>query len=154
MPKVQFKSMEALRSQIGQEIAVGDWVAVTQEQINLFAQATGDYQWIHLDTKRAAAESPFGTTVAHGFLTLSLLPRLMGDAMELPPVKMAVNYGLNRVRFASPVRAGKRVRPRITLLGIEDVEGGLQLNWKVLIEVEDSQKPACIAETISRLYTV
>lgn len=153
MPKVEFKSMEELRKNIGQEIAVGDWQTVTQEQINLFAEATGDYQWIHLDEKRAAEESPYGTTIAHGFLTLSLIPRIMGDTIKLPPAKMTVNYGLNRVRFAAPVPAGKRVRPRLTLMGIEEVTGGFQLSWKVLIEVEGSEKPACIAETLSRQYT-
>ena len=153
MPKIEFKSMEELRKNIGQEIAIGDWQTVTQEQINLFAEATGDHQWIHLDEKRAAEESPYGTTIAHGFLTLSLIPRIMGDTIKLPPAKMTVNYGLNRVRFAAPVPAGKRVRPHLTLLGIEEVTGGFQLSWKVLIEVEGSQKPACIAETLSRQYT-
>ncbi|MFO7861093.1 MAG: MaoC family dehydratase [Desulfosalsimonas sp.] len=95
--------VEQLREKIGEEIAVGDWYPVTQEQINLFAEATGDYQWIHLDEKRAAKESPFGTTIAHGFLTLSLLPRIMGDTVELPPAKMMVNYGLNRVVKSPPV---------------------------------------------------
>jgi acyl dehydratase len=150
MPKMKIQSVEELRGKIGQEIAVGDWTTVTQEQINLFAEATGDHQWIHLDRKRAEAESPYGTTIAHGFLTLSLLPRLMADSLELPKAKMSVNYGLNRVRFAAPVPAGKKVRPRITLLGIEDVSGGLQMNWKVIIEVEGSEKPACIAETLAR----
>lgn len=153
MPKIEFKSLDELRQKVGQEIAVGDWLTVTQEQINLFAEATGDFQWIHLDEKRAAVESPYGTTIAHGFLTLSLLPRLMGDTLKLPPAKMTVNYGLNRVRFAAPVPSGKRVRPHLTLLGIEDVTGGVQLSWKVLIEVEGSEKPACIAETLSRQYT-
>ncbi len=153
MPKVVFDSLDALRAKIGQEIAVGDWTTVTQEQINLFADATGDHQWIHLDTQRAATESPYGTTIAHGFLTLSLLPRLMADAVQLPKAKMSVNYGLNRVRFAAPVPAGKRVRARITLLGIEDVKGGVQMNWKTQIEVEGNEKPACIAETLARHYT-
>ena len=153
MPKVLFDSLDALRAKIGQEVAVGDWVTVTQEQINRFADATGDHQWIHLDTQRAAAESPYGTTIAHGFLTLSLLPRLMADALQLPKAKMSVNYGLNRVRFAAPVPAGKRVRARITLLGIEEVKGGVQMSWKVQIEVEGNEKPACIAETLARHYT-
>ena len=130
MPKVEFKSVEELRKNIGQEIAVGDWQTVTQEQINLFAEATGDYQWIHLDEKRAAEESPYGTTIAHGFLTLSLIPRIMGDTIKLPPAKMTVNYGLNRVRFAAPVPAGKRVRPHLTLLSIEEVTGGFSLAGK------------------------
>lgn len=145
--------MEELRQKIGQEIAVGDWQAVSQEQINLFAEATGDFQWIHLDQARAATESPYGTTIAHGFLTLSLIPRLMAETIKLPAAKMSVNYGLNRVRFAAPVPAGKRVRARVTLLGVEAVSGGDQINWKVLIEVEGSEKPACIAETLARRYT-
>ncbi|MCJ8503109.1 MaoC family dehydratase [Desulfatitalea alkaliphila] len=152
MPKVQFETIDELRQKIGQEVAVGDWMPVTQEQINLFAEATGDYQWIHLDKERAAKESPYGTTIAHGFLTLSLIPRLMADNLQLPPAKMTVNYGLNRVRFAAPVPAGKQVRPRITLLGIDEVTGGLQFNWKIQIEVQGSEKPACIAETLSRQY--
>lgn len=153
MPKIEFNTMDELREKIGQEVAVGEWQSVTQEQISLFADATGDHQWIHLDQARAAAESPYGTTIAHGFLTLSLLPRLMADTLQLPKAKMAVNYGLNRVRFAAPVPAGKQVRPHITLLGVEDVTGGVQMNWKVTIEVEGSEKPACIAETIARHYT-
>ncbi len=153
MPKIVFDSLDALRAKIGQEIAVGDWTTVTQEQINLFADATGDHQWIHLDTKRAATESPYGTTIAHGFLTLSLLPRLMAEAVQLPKAKMSVNYGLNRVRFAAPVPAGKRVRARIALLGIEEVKGGVQMSWRTQIEVEGSEKPACIAETLARHYT-
>jgi acyl dehydratase len=152
MTQITFQTVDELREKIGQEIAVGDWHPVTQEQINLFAEATGDYQWIHLDKERAAKESPYGTTIAHGFLTLSLLPRIMGDALSLPPARMSVNYGLNRVRFAAPVPAGNRVRPRITLLGVDDVSGGIQLSWRVIIEVEGSEKPACIAETLSRLY--
>jgi len=152
MPKKKFQSIEELRAVIGQEVAVGEWLAVTQTQINQFAEATGDHQWIHLDEKRAQAESPYGTTIAHGFLTLSLLPRLMADTLELPKAKMSVNYGLNRVRFAAPVPAGKKVRPRVTLLSIEDVPGGVQMSWKVTIEVEGSEKPACIAETIGRHY--
>ena len=152
MAKIRFDTVEQLREKIGAEIAVGDWYPVTQEQINLFAEATGDYQWIHLDEKRAAKESPFGTTIAHGFLTLSLLPRVMGDTVELPPAKMTVNYGLNRVRFAAPVPAGSRVRPGMTLLAVDEVTGGVQLTWRVIIEVEGSEKPACIAENLSRLY--
>jgi acyl dehydratase len=152
MPPKKFETIDELRALIGQEVALGDWVPITQEQINLFAEATGDYQWIHVDKARAAAESPYGTTIAHGCLTLALIPRFMADTLELPPAKMLVNYGMNRVRFPAPVRCGVRVRPRIFLLGIEDVTGGLQFNWKVQIEVEDSEKPACIAEILSREY--
>jgi acyl dehydratase len=152
MAKVEFKTIDELYENIGKEIATGDWHTISQEQINLFAEATGDYQWIHLDRKRAEKESPFGTTIAHGFLTLSLLPKIIGETIKLPPAKMTVNYGLNKVRFASPVPAGSRVRPKITLLGVDEVTGGFQLTWEVIIEVEGSQKPACIAETLSRQY--
>lgn len=152
MERVQIKTIDELRSRVGVEIAVGDWQTVSQEQINLFAEATGDYQWIHLDRQRAAVESPFGTTIAHGFLTLSLIPRLMEDTVALPPASMSVNYGLDKVRFAAPVPAGSRVRPRVTLLDLRDVSGGVQMNWLVIIEVEGSEKPACIAETLARHY--
>ncbi|MFP4193782.1 MAG: MaoC family dehydratase [Desulfosalsimonas sp.] len=152
MAKIKFNTMDELREKIGEEIALGDWYKITQEQINLFAEATGDYQWIHIDTERAKAESPYKTTVAHGFLTLSMIPRIMGDTLQLPPAKMSVNYGLNKVRFAAPVPAESRIRPRVTLLDAEEVSGGVQLMWKVVIEVEGGEKPACIAETISRQY--
>jgi acyl dehydratase len=152
MLKVKFNALEELRAKIGQEIAVGDWTTVTQEQINLFAEATGDHQWIHLDQKRAQAESPYGTTIAHGFLTLSLLSKLMAEALDLPKARMSINYGLNRVRFAAPVPAGKKVRARITLQGIDEVSGGVQMKWKVIIEVDGSEKPACVAETLTRDY--
>jgi acyl dehydratase len=153
MARVEFRDLEELRRQIGREVAVSDWLAVTQERIDLFAQATEDRQWIHIDPVRAAAESPFGGTVAHGFLTLSLLPRLAADTLALPEAKLSVNYGLNRVRFPTPVRAGQRVRARFSPTAIEDVPGGVQLTWTVTIEAEGSDKPACVAETVSRRYT-
>jgi acyl dehydratase len=149
MPKIEFKTLTELREKIGQEIIVGDWFAITQERVNLFADATDDHQWIHIDPTRAAAESPFHSTVAHGFLTLSLLPHLMSEALTLPPSKLTINYGLNRVRFTSPVRVGQQIRLRITLLTMEDISGGVQLTWKVIVELEGSDKPA---ETISRRY--
>ncbi|MFL6652284.1 MAG: MaoC family dehydratase [Sulfurifustaceae bacterium] len=151
MPKVEFRSIEELRARIGQEVAVSDWMTVTQERIDKFADATDDHQWIHVDRERAAS-SPFGGTIAHGFLTLSLIPHFMYTTVGFPPSKMSVNYGLNRVRFAAPVRAGKRVRARVALLGVEDFDGGQQFNWKVTIELEGSDKPACVAETIGRRY--
>ena len=152
MARVEFRDFQELRRQIGREVAVSDWVAVTQERIDLFAQATEDRQWIHVDPGRAAAESPFGGTVAHGFLTLSLLPRLAADTLALPEAKLSVNYGLNRVRFPTPVRAGQRIRARFSPTGVEDVPGGVQLTWTVTIEAEGSDKPACVAETVSRRY--
>lgn len=152
MAIVEFEDPAQLRPLIGTEVAVGEWLEVSQERINLFAEATGDKQWIHLDEARSAAESPFGGTVAHGFLTLSLIPHLAEQALRMRTVRMGVNYGLNRVRFTAPVRAGKRVRARITPLQVEDIPGGWQLTWKVVVEIEGSDKPACVAETVSRRY--
>jgi acyl dehydratase len=153
MARVEFRDLEDLRRQIGREVAVSEWLAVTQERIDLFADATGDNQWNHVDPRRAKAESPFGCAVAHGFLTLSLLPRLAADTLVLPETKLVVNYGLNRVRFPSPVRAGQRIRAHFSPTAIEDVPGGVQLTWTVTIEAEGSEKPACVAETVSRRYS-
>ena len=152
MARVEIRDVQDLRRQIGREVAVSDWFTVTQERIDLFAEATEDRQWIHVDPKRAAAESPFGGPVAHGFLTLSLLPRLAGEALSLPEAKLSVNYGLNRVRFPSPVRAGQRIRAHFAPAAVEDVPGGVQLTWTVTIEAEGNEKPACVAETVSRRY--
>lgn len=151
MPQVEIKSMQELRQRIGEEIAVSDWMTITQERIDQFADATNDHQWIHVDRERAAQGS-FGSTIAHGFLTLSLLPHFTAEALKFPPGKMSINYGLNRVRFTSPVRVGKRLRARFVLVAMEDVSGGVQMTWKVTIELEGSEKPACVAETISRRY--
>lgn len=151
MPKVVIKDMEELRQRIGQEVAVSDWMTITQERINQFADATDDHQWIHVDRARAA-KSPFGGTIAHGYLTLSLIPHFTTEALEFQSGKMVINYGLNRVRFTAPVRAGKRVRARFLLDSMEDVPGGVQLVWKITIELEGSDKPACVAETISRRH--
>jgi acyl dehydratase len=148
----RFESMAELTACIGQEVAVSDWITVTQAQVDLFAQATGDHQWIHCDVERAR-QGPFGTTIAHGFLTLSLLPRFFELAMALPPVRMGINYGLNKVRFPSPVPVGSRLRARLTLLASEAVEGpGVQLTWQVLVEREGSDKPVCVAESLARHY--
>ena len=136
---------------VGQDIGASDWVPIDQERINQFAQATGDHQWIHLDPVRAAA-GPFGAPIAHGFLTLSLLPMLFESAFAVDDVRMGVNYGLNRVRFVSPVRVGSRVRGRFKLLSYEPLEGGAQLTVEATIELEGSAKPACVAETVSRRY--
>lgn len=146
----------ALEAQIGEEVHVGDWVEVGYDRIQQFADATGDHQWIHVDIERARRESPYGAPIAHGFLTLSLLPMLTsaGEAgrPRYPGVKLSVNYGLNRVRFPAPVKAGSRVRARSRLKDVVDVPGGLQLVREVTIEVEGDNKPACVAETVSRLY--
>jgi acyl dehydratase len=145
-----------LRGQLGKEVHVGDWLAVDQQRINLFADATGDHQWIHVDVERAKRESPYKAPIAHGFLTLSLLPMLTkavdGDAPRYPGVKLGVNYGLNKVRFPAPVKVGSRLRARSKLLEVSEVPGGLQMLREVTIDVEGLDKPACVAESVSRLY--
>jgi acyl dehydratase len=145
-------SVEELKSLVGQEVAVSDWFPVSQERVNQFAEATGDHQWIHLDVERSKKESPFGGTVAHGFLTLSLLPMITESVISMPMTKMGVNYGLNKVRFPSPVPVGSKIRGRMTLSQIEDIPGGSQLTWTVTMEREGSDKPVCVAESVSRRY--
>ncbi len=145
-------SIEELKGLVGQEVAVTDWFAIEQERVGLFADATGDHQWIHLDTERSRRESPYGGTIAHGFLTLSLLPMMMEGAVSMPAPKLAVNYGLNKVRFPAPVPVGSRIRGRMMLLEVEDIDGGTQIVWKVTMEREGSDKPVCIAESIVRRY--
>jgi acyl dehydratase len=145
-------SVEELKALTGQEVAVTGWVDINQERVNMFADATGDHQWIHLDVERSRKESPYGGTIAHGFLTLSLLPMLMESAVSMPSCKMGVNYGLNKVRFPAPVPVGSRVRARMTLLEVEDIEGGAQITWKVTIERDGGDKPVCVAESIARRY--
>ena len=152
MAKIEIRSLEELKQWVGKEIAVSDWMQVTQERINLFADATGDHQWIHVDPVRAAAESPFGTTIAHGYLTLSLLPHMMMETLALSGSKISINYGLNRVRFAAPVRSNDRIRTRFSLTSMEDISGGVQLTWHALVEIEGGHKPACVAEMIARRY--
>lgn len=146
-------SLEELKQLVGQEIAVSDWLLITQERVQQFADATGDHQWIHLDSERSRAESPYGGTIAHGFLTLSLLPMLMASSLQMSDVKMGVNYGLNKVRFPAPVPVGSRLRARIVLQSAEDIPGGAQLVWQVTLEREGSDKPVCVAESITRRYT-
>ncbi|MCC7059675.1 MAG: MaoC family dehydratase [Burkholderiaceae bacterium] len=147
-----FENLAELAACVGEEIAVSDWVEVTQQRIDAFADATGDRQWIHVDPQRAA-KGPFGTTIAHGYLTLSMLPMFMASAIELRGVRMSVNYGLNRVRFPAPVPAGSRLRARFRVASVEDVgNGGLQIVTEVTVEREGSDKPACIAETVARRY--
>ena len=144
--------LQDLQAMVGQQIGVSDWIAVDQPRIDRFAEATGDHQWIHVDPVRAAT-GPFGRTVAHGFLTLSLLPELFAHAFDIGDVRMGVNYGLNKVRFTAPVPSGGRVRGRFVLQSYDPIEGGAQLTVEANIELEGSPKPACIAETISRRYT-
>jgi len=145
-------SLLQLGGLVGQEVATSDWLVVTQDRIDTFADATDDHQWIHVDSARARAETPFGTTIAHGFLTLSLVSALMRDAIIVDGLRMTLNYGLNRVRFVSPVPCGSRIRARITLGRIEDSGDSTQAMWSVTIEREGGEKPAVVAEWIVRYY--
>lgn len=147
-----FQTLQDLAACVGQEVAVSDWITVTQAQVNQFAEATGDHQWIHVDVEKAKA-GPFGAPIAHGFLTLSLLPRIFESTIVVVELRMGVNYGLNRVRFISPVPVGSRVRGRMKLLSSEPIENnGVQMVWETTIELEGAKKPACIAETVVRQY--
>ena len=150
--KKTFQTLQDLAACVGQEVAVSDWIAITQEQVDQFAEATGDRQWIHVDVERARA-GPFGGPIAHGFLTLSLLPKLYESALEVTQSRMGVNYGLNRVRFMAPVPVGGRVRGRMKLLAAEPIANdGVQMTWETTIELEGSPKPACVAESVVRRY--
>ena len=144
--------VRTIKDRVGEEIAVSDWLQVTQARIEQFADATGDRQWIHVDQARAAVESPFKTTIAHGFLTLSLLSPLIRESIRFTGLRMAINYGANRVRFVSPVPSGARIRARITPSAVEAVAGGFQVAWQVTIEREHGDKPACVAEWLVRYY--
>ena len=154
MPLRIINGIEELKTLIGQEVAASDWLEVTQSRINDFADATEDHQWIHIDVERSKADSPFHSTIAHGFLTLSMLPHLAAQAFKVEgDFKMGINYGLNRLRFVSPVPAGSRVRAKFTLQLVEDVAGGAQLTWSVTGEIEGGAKPALVAEWLVRYYT-
>jgi acyl dehydratase len=147
-----FSHLDELTALVGQEVATSEWVTVTQQQIDLFAEATGDHQWIHVDPERAKS-GPFGGAIAHGYLTLSLLPLLFANAMKVEGTRMGVNYGLNKVRFITPVPAGGRIRGRIKLLSSEPIAGGgVQQTWETTVELEGATKPACVAESIVRRY--
>lgn len=147
-----FRSYSEVLASIGQEVAVSDWVTIGQAQIQMFADATGDQQWIHTDAERAA-KGPFGAPIAHGFLTLSLLPQFFESTFEIEGAKMGVNYGLNRVRFMAPVPVNSRLRARMTLQDAERIAGdGLQMTWLVTVEREGSDKPVCVAESLARSF--
>ncbi|MEP6969347.1 MAG: MaoC family dehydratase [Betaproteobacteria bacterium] len=147
-----FETLSDLLACVGQEVAVSDWITVTQQQINQFAEATGDHQWIHVDVQRARA-GPFGAPIAHGFLTLSMLPRFFESALVIPASSMGVNYGLNKVRFMTPVPVGSRLRARLTLVSSDPIDNnGLQLVWDVVVEKEGSAKPVCVAQSVVRRY--
>jgi acyl dehydratase len=143
--------IEGLRERAGQHIGYSEWHEVTQEQVNLFADATGDHQWIHVDVERAKA-GPFGGPIAHGYLTLSLLPALLTETLQVSGVAMAINYGLNKLRFPSPVPVGSKVRAGIALGSVEEVSGGVQVLLNTTFEVEGGSKPVCVAEVLFRYY--
>jgi acyl dehydratase len=146
-------TLEDLRHRVGQELGISDWHLVTQSQIDQFAAITGDVQWIHVDPVRAARESPYGATIAHGFLTVSLLSQLINEAIEVEgDFKLRVNYGFNRLRFTGGVPSGSRIRGRFTLQSVKDVEGGVELAWLSTVEVEGRDKPALVAEWLGRTY--
>lgn len=152
MPIKHIESIAKLREHVGQEVAVSEWFEVSQERINQFAEATEDRNWLHVDPERAARESPFKETIAHGFLTLSLLSELGKRAMSVGSVRMGINYGLNRVRFVRPVPAGARIRGRFTLTMLEEIKGGVQATWGVTVERDGGGKPCCVAEWLVRYY--
>lgn len=147
----RYPHLQDLAARVGEVIGESDWLTIEQSRIDAFAHATGDLQWIHIDPVRAAA-GPFGKTIAHGFLTLSLLPLLTQQCIRMPSVRMGVNYGLNKVRFPGPVPVGSRLRGRFTVKDVEDIEGGVQLTLLATLEVEGAAKPVCVAETVSRRY--
>jgi acyl dehydratase len=144
--------VHALADRVGQEIAVGDWFPVAQERIQQFADATGDHQWIHVDRARAERESPYKTTIAHGFLTLSLVSTLMRETIRIGGLRMAINYGINRVRFIAPVPSGARIRGRFTATAVEQASGAIQVTWTITVEREASEKPCMVAEWLVRYY--
>ena len=147
-----FQTLAELADCLGQEVAISDWLTITQQQINLFAEATGDHQWIHVDPEKAA-KGPFGGPIAHGFLTLSLIPKFFESSFEIIGSRMGVNYGLNKVRFTSPVPVGSRLRARMKLLATQPIDNeGVQMTWEVTVEREGSGKPVCIAESLVRRY--
>jgi len=144
-------SIRELKERVGEEVGVSPWVEITQERIDTFARAIEDFQWIHVDRERAKS-SPFGGTIAHGFLTLSLLSHLLETTIDVSRMKMGVNYGLNRVRFTDAVPAGARIRGRFVLAKLDNIKNGTQLTWGVTVEREGSNKPACVAEWVTRQY--
>ena len=153
MPKRELEGIEELRTLVGEEVGVSEWLEITQQRISDFAAATNDFQWIHVDPERCRTESPFGTTIAHGYLTLSLISQFSYATIGVKQsFAMTINYGCNKVRFISPVKCGARIRSRHQLLEVSDVEGGWQTRWNVTVEIEGQQKPACVAETIGRFY--
>jgi acyl dehydratase len=152
MAQTTVDGVEGVRAVVGQHLGYSDWVTITQERVNRFADATGDHQWIHVDPERAAKESPFGGPIAHGYLTLSLLPLLLPQIIETTGFRMSVNYGTEKVRFPAPVPVGSRVRAGATLASATPFDGGVQLAMTVTVEVEGASKPSMVATTLSRRY--
>jgi len=152
MAATRVDGVEGVRGLVGKHLGYSGWVTVTQEQVDQFADATGDHQWIHVDAERAARESPFGGPIAHGFLTLSLLPMLMPQVVEITGFRMGVNYGTDKVRFPSPVPVGSRVRAGATLDGADPIDGGIAMVLTVTVEIEGASKPAMVATSLSRRY--
>ena len=150
MAKVVLDGIAAFKENVGKELGVSDWVQVTQEKVNMFADSTGDHQWIHVDVERAKKESPFGGPIAHGYLTLSMVAGLLFELYEVKKTKLVINYGLNKVRFPFPVPFGKKVRARAKVLDVKDIEGGVEVALAVTIEIEGGTKPACAAEVVYR----
>ena len=158
MPPRVIESLQDLQALAGEEIGASDWMLITQERVNAFAETTEDRQWIHIDAERAERESPFRKTIAHGFLTLSLISHLMKQAVEIRGLRMAINYGLNRVRFTSPVVVGARIRARFTLQQCKEIAGGFEVIYVATVESESSNsaaaaKPCCVAEWVLRYYS-
>ena len=148
---MHFASLDELKAAVGTTLGSSDWIVVDQDRINQFADATNDHQWIHVDPVKAAA-GPFGSTVAHGFLTLSLLPALVDGKLSVDGVRMAVNYGLNKVRFPAAVPVGSKLRGTTELISVEDVQGGAQITYQVTVEREGGDRPVCVAEAVARIY--
>jgi acyl dehydratase len=148
----RIQGLENLRSLIGQRLGTSEWFEVTQERVNAFADGTGDHQWIHCDPERARRESPYGTTVAHGYLTLSLGPALTQEIYQIDDVKLVLNYGLNRVRFPNAVKVGQRVRLSVDLMELKETATGVQGAFKLTFEIEGESKPACVAESLVRMF--
>lgn len=144
--------IKELRSLVGQELGASDWYLVTQDEINKFAAATHDHQWIHVDPERAKKESPFGTTIAHGYYTLALAPFLLPQILTVTGIRMGVNYGLNKLRFTSPVRVGRRLQLKATMQAVDDITGGVQVTLGLAFQVEGESKPACVADAVYRYY--
>lgn len=152
MPRVRLGGLDELERSKGKELVVSDWLEVTQDMVDAFAEITDDHQWIHVDVARAARESPFGGTVAHGFLTLSLLSHFINKSIEFGGTKMGVNYGCNRLRFTAPMRVGSKLRARFAVNDLQPIDGGIQIVWGVTMECEDQPKPVLVAEWLTRRY--